>query len=58
MQLKSSMILLYFFRNGKESEKSDKVLRKKLEIKRLPSNVLFASFTESNYDETRKKLGK
>ena len=46
------------FRNGKESEKSDKVLRKKLEIKRLPSNVLFVSFTESNYDETRKKLGK
>ena len=33
-------------------------MTKKLEIKRLPSDVLFVSFTESNYDETKKKIGK
>ena len=50
--------IFVFFRNGKESEKSDNTLTKKLEIKRLPSDVLFVSFTESNFDATRKKLGK
>ena len=47
-----------FFRNGEESGNSDKTLLRVLEIKKIPSNVLFVSFVKSINDATRKKLGK
>ena len=46
------------FRNGTESDNSDKTLLRTLDIRKINSDVLFVCFVKSINDATRKKLGK